>query len=418
MTMPDPGGALTISIHRSTAAVRIASTRPLGATRVFIGKPVAEVAARLPLLYSICATAQATACVRASEQLLGLTPAPAVSVRRRLLLLAETAKEHLWRLLLDWPRALTPVTGGPAVDEAALATALRAYLTLRRAMTDADSLQPGARALTAFPSSAQAPLETLLGVARQRVFGEPPGEWLRLAASIGGLARWAQKGKTGPASLVYIISRSNLADLGRNPVPAFDLRPDDGVLDEIRDALAAANADAFVGRPSIGGRAHETTPLAREVSRHGLVAELVVRHGNGLLPRLGALLMELARTLAVLETALDARTSNDFQAAWDTATTSPLVSGSASAAVAFADAARGLLVHRLEGEDDRVRGYRILAPTEWNFHPDGVVVQGLAAIARDLPSSADEASLRDRAVLYVTAVDPCVPYRLVIDSRG
>jgi coenzyme F420-reducing hydrogenase alpha subunit len=75
-------------------------------------------------------------------------------------------------------------------------------------------------------------------------------------------------------------------------------------------------------------------------------------------------------------------------------------------------------VHRLEGEDDRVRGYRILAPTEWNFHPDGVVVQGLAAIARDLPSSADEASLRDRAVLYVTAVDPCVPYRLVIDSRG
>ncbi len=68
----------------------------------------------LPLLYSICGTAQAQAAVTACEQALGL-PGDALqrSARERLVWL-ETAKEHLWRVLLDWPGfiGLPPAAAG------------------------------------------------------------------------------------------------------------------------------------------------------------------------------------------------------------------------------------------------------------------------------------------------------------------
>ena len=51
----------------------------------------------------------------------------------------------------------------------------------------------------------------------------------------------------------------------------------------------------------------------------------------------------------------------------------------------------------------------VFAPTEWNFHPRGVVALGLAA----LPAS-DAETLEQQAGLLVTAVDPCVEYHVTI----
>ncbi len=414
--MPDPGGELGIAIHRSSGEVRIGSSRPLAATQVFVGKPVDLVARRLPLLYSVCATAQAVACVQASERLLGICPPASVSIQRALLMLAETAKEHLWRLLLDWPRALAPLAAAPPADEIALGTALRAYLTLRRRLSAAgDPLRPGARSPLPAVDSIEPPIAALIETAQQRVFGTQASAWLRQTTDADALLRWAAQGETGPAHLVRVIRRDELAELGRNPVAMLDPSADAGQSATIRDALAATDADAFVAHPTIHGQPRETTPLAREMARQGAVAELAARHGNGLLPRLGALLVELARALAALQTAASgaADSLSPTRSAIAAAPTDQ-----AGAAIGVADAARGLLVHRLAGTRERVVGYRILAPTEWNFHPRGVVAQGLAAIAGDLPSRSADALLRHRAALYVTAVDPCVAYRLEIGGAG
>jgi hypothetical protein len=78
---------------------------------------------------------------------------------------------------------------------------------------------------------------------------------------------------------------------------------------------------------------------------------------------------------------------------------------------ALAEAARGALLHRVEVADGLVQRYQILAPTEWNFHPDGVVAQGLERIAR---SGVGGTELERLARLYITAVDPCVEYRLSV----
>ena len=68
-----------------------------------------------------------------------------------------------------------------------------------------------------------------------------------------------------------------------------------------------------------------------------------------------------------------------------------------------------LVVHGVVVEGDRVADYRILAPTEWNFHPAGRVAQALAGL-----DGSDDNGLRERAGLLIEAVDPCVGYELVV----
>ena len=77
--------------------------------------------------------------------------------------------------------------------------------------------------------------------------------------------------------------------------------------------------------------------------------------------------------------------------------------------LAQVQAARGLLVHRVAIQAGRVADYRILAPTEWNFHPQGAAALGLATLP-----DADDETLQRIGGLFVTALDPCVAYDLRI----
>jgi Ni,Fe-hydrogenase I large subunit len=56
-----------------------------------------------------------------------------------------------------------------------------------------------------------------------------------------------------------------------------------------------------------------------------------------------------------------------------------------------------------------VRRYRIVAPTEWNFHPRGALAAGLAGVA-----AAGEDELRRLVHLAVESLDPCVAYRVEV----
>lgn len=70
----------------------------------------------------------------------------------------------------------------------------------------------------------------------------------------------------------------------------------------------------------------------------------------------------------------------------------------------WCEMARGLLVHwvRLDAQEHIV-DYRVLAPTEWNFHPAGAAAQALA-------DAADESGPRLRAI--ASAYDPCIELRV------
>ena len=74
---------------------------------------------------------------------------------------------------------------------------------------------------------------------------------------------------------------------------------------------------------------------------------------------------------------------------------------------ALVETARGLLMHEVVLDGDVVADYLIVAPTEWNFHPQGVLQDRLlGADARDRDA------LRQQVARLVTTLDPCVPWEL------
>jgi len=84
----------------------------------------------------------------------------------------------------------------------------------------------------------------------------------------------------------------------------------------------------------------------------------------------------------------------------------PLLSSGALAlgegsALAWCEMARGLLVHWLQVDaSGKVVDYRVLAPTEWNFHPQGALAQALAKVPSD-----DVRSARCLAAAFDACVD-------------
>ena len=99
-------GKLTLVVIRdgySVSATEIRSTRPMAA-QILKGKTPAQVLQIVPLLFSVCGRAQgaaASAALQAAQQ--GGLAATAAMER---MIRCEAMQEHLWRVMLDWPKLL------------------------------------------------------------------------------------------------------------------------------------------------------------------------------------------------------------------------------------------------------------------------------------------------------------------------
>ena len=71
------------------------------------------------------------------------------------------------------------------------------------------------------------------------------------------------------------------------------------------------------------------------------------------------------------------------------------------------ETARGLLMHEIVLDGDTVAEYFIVAPTEWNFHPQGPLAGWLGGA-----EGKDREALRARVALAVATLDPCVRWEL------
>ncbi|NCA69555.1 MAG: Ni,Fe-hydrogenase I large subunit [Sphingobacteriia bacterium] len=390
--MSDLAGGLDIRLETASDGhvCRIDSTRPVHAAAVFKGRTLEQTASRLPLLYSVCARAQSAAAAAALEQASGLTPSPGARLGREAAILTETIREHLWRILLDWPLLLDEP---PA--RATMATVLGLTNRILKQLDPVEDLfQPGSGRQTGIPPLARQ-LATELGACLDRhVFGMPALAWLERMTDVAVLIDWSRAGETGAARLLRSVLDAGEAALGRADVAE---------LPEIADAaliarLSSESASEFIARPTWEGQPRETSPFTRALDTR-LVRALVDAHGRGLLARLAAQLHEVASALSAL---LGAPVPDQAPPSLG-----PRAGVGAGVGLGRARAARGLLVHYVRLEQGRVDEYRILAPTEWNFHPLGVVAQGLAALP---PGS--EPERRRRAELLITAIDPCVAFKL------
>jgi coenzyme F420-reducing hydrogenase alpha subunit len=390
-------GGLIIELAREGGQVRgvtIRSTRPVQAARVFEAKTPDAVLQLLPLFYSICAVAQTQAAQTACERALGITPERGVRLARELLVCLETAREHLWRILIDWPAF---------VDEdsqAALAAPLTKLLPDARNALFVDGRAFGLEVkLHAADWALRDLAGTLDALLERTVFGCPAREWLAIADK-PGLDAWSRNSGSIAARVLRRVRDNGWEGIGAI-APAFLPPLPDA---ELAARLASPDADAFIARPDWRGVPRETTPLARQQDIP-LIRSLLASGGAGLLARLAALLTELAGIPECVR-ALAGAIFTDGRGESDTGP------GGAQPGVGLAqvEAARGRLVHRVELERGGVRRYQILAPTEWNFHPDGAAAQALMR----LPAR-DPAVLRRLAAMLINAVDPCVGYDLRVD---
>lgn len=380
-------GRLNIQLRTTKGAadtVSIESTRPVFASRVLHGKSVAESQQIIPLLFNICANAQACAGVRACEQALGVKVAAQTERLRDELVNMETLREHLWRILLDWPA----FTGGEADKQgmAEMVTIQRDYL---------QALCPNGNVFQFGGTDCQPDIAALEGVfgrfvalLQQKIFNQPPGEWLLLAGQ-QDFANWVAASKTVAGELIDQIMCAGWSDAGACEFEALPQLTEE----QLHQAMQDVNS---VKQPQWSGRCRETSSLTRVGSP--LLNALQQVYGNGLLVRLVARLTEIARLAERLLPNV-AEAADDYQNS---------AFRQANPGIGQAAAARGQLVHRVELNGDIIGNYQILAPTEWNFHPKGVVVQALSSL------KGDPESVEKQARLLINAIDPCVGYELSI----
>ncbi len=381
-------GRLDIRIRMADGQVRavgIQSSRPVLAAAVFHGRRIEECQDMLPLLYSVCGNAQACAGARACERALGLPVRPAVERSRELLLRMETVREHLWRVLLDWP-AFAGVAGapGPMSEAAGLQREYRQALC-----ADADPFRVGAPDSASGGGELDGLLDRLQGLLRREVFAMPAAQWLELSGE-EALAAWAAGRRTVAAGLIDDLITGGQQGAGACHVAALP-KLDPLQLDR------AMRDNAYLHQPHCFGNCRETGCLAR--AGGALLNRLKRDYGNGLLVRVVARLSELAE--------LAGRLLPDAVEPLDDPSAGRVGEG---IGIGQAAAARGQLVHRVELDGERIAGYRILAPTEWNFHPRGVVARAIGAL------QGGPAQVEAQARLLINAVDPCVGYRLHIDQ--
>jgi coenzyme F420-reducing hydrogenase alpha subunit len=384
-------GRLEIDLYRDAARIRdvsIHSTRPFKAVTLFWGKPVEDVLETLPLLYSVCSTAQAMAAVTACEQAMAIEVSDTQLRARDLLVRAETVREHMFRILLDWPAftgrkssasLMAPMNGLPGC--------------LRKALYPRDDpFQLGGGAVAVNRHELDLCLEDARRFVETQIFALEFEAWKRITDETA-LKAWAARSDSVAAALIQWVMTRGWSDFGRSTITGLPALNND----ELHERMGASGADTFISQPLWRGVSHETTPFTRQ-HNSPLIRALHASHGNGLLPRLVARLHELVTnidTMCGLAAGLE-RDSARVAPGQDT-----------GSGVSQVEAARGRLIHRVEIGNSRVRRYQIVAPTEWNFHPRGLLACSLGG-----RTAADRDTLFKQAMLLVNAIDPCVDYRI------
>lgn len=345
-----------IALHGTQAAViQIASSRPRLARKLMTGATPKAAAERAGLIFSLCGKAQRIAAEMACEAAQGIVPEDAVLAARTQRVIIELAQEHVWQLLVNWPQ-------------------------LR-------SLQPDMQTLLGLRQSAQDPAVfqmNLQALLRDVLLGEDAGQWLR--RDLHGFDDWCAQARTLPARMFGAWSPADDHGIRETALlPPLHQLSAAHCIDLAQQALADED---FCGQPLWQGRPAETGAVAR-LHEHPLLLAWIVARGRGAGARQLARLVELACMPQL------------FHAA-----SMPLARGyglAENVGMSAIETSRGLLIHVVRLADGLVADYRIVAPTEWNFHPAGALGEALAGL-----SPAADVATRAREICQ--SLDPCVAF--------
>ncbi|MDQ1259983.1 MAG: nickel-dependent hydrogenase large subunit [Pseudomonadota bacterium] len=339
------------------AAIPVLGLREPLAERLLHGRAAALAPALLGRLYALCGQAHRI-CAEMALQALQTpeTPIP-MDASQRQALWRETLREHVRRLFLDWPRLLAR----PA---------------------------PEGQALAASPALGQSVLPGDAGLVEwveRQVLGMPWVRWQRACQQnpAQGLLQWAHA-VHNPLTQA-LVQAHRWAGAWQVPLQALHTpQPGAQVLTDLASALRA-DGD-FARQPRLREQCRETGCWTRADDAWLPVPDVWTR--------LAARVWDLAQ-LAQTQGAQRLHAGACALGAGE--------------AIAWCEMARGLLVHWLRVDaQGRVERYGVLAPTEWNFHPQGAAAQVLRGLDAQQPAP----QLAAAVAVLVAAFDPCVDYAL------
>ncbi|KUM27563.1 hydrogenase assembly protein HupF [Mesorhizobium loti] len=349
---------VTVSRAR-TRSVAVKANRPQGLTRMFLDRRPEEAPALAQKLFSLCGFAQSVAARLAVLEAADLTMNDEDRMGACAGLLAERIFETLRALIVHWP---TPL---PAAVAAAAGANLRGALTASKAIVEEVKAERLDRARVAVTAEQLSVAATALGIPGQ-------GDTLMAGTALAAMLRDVENDRT---------------ITGRSPDP-LTIKDDPEVATRLWDEPGYANL------PYLFGRVAETGAYARFASAGFAGASHLAQR---LLARTGDVHISLSQLTALAWT-------GEFD--WTLlASSGPTPGAGGYGAV---ECARGRLYHQAEiGDDGRLSAYRIIAPTEWNFHPAGPFVETLLSS----PLRTDEASVRSVSRL-AALFDPCVAFEV------
>lgn len=361
------------------ARARVRSLRFHQAAGVLEGKTWEQALDSLPMLFSVCGRAQCVAAATALEAALDRRADVQVCGGRDAAVLLESLEEQLWRVLLDLPTLL----GEPPP--------VAAFAALRRRLEEGMGVAGRHRWWNSPRGAGRLGGTGLREVLHSQVYGQEPEQWLAL--SLAQLGSWMDKGETLVARALRQVWQSGMgrSSIGLLPSPKVAC-----LLERLEPAMA--RIDDFASLPQWEGEPAETGALSRRRSQPHVKAVLE-QQGNTVAARLVARLVDLA----MLAGSLQAHDDN----------TRPMAMGVSPApgvGASHVETARGALLHHVTLRGECVERYRIIAPTEWNFHPRGAFVRGLEGWPAAKPEEA-----RAAADWLCHALDPCVPHEVAVN---
>lgn len=334
------------------------STRPDLAAALTRGRKADDLPALLAGVFALCGHAHQLTARHAVAAARG--EVFDVSLAERQTLQAATAREHLLRIAHDWPRQLDGIAIGMATAE------LRGCPLWRVSA-------PLAERLAALPAWLE-----------REWLGMPVADWLGdVAGDPQRAVAWceAQRDTSPVAALLWRHRADALA--AHAPARPLDLL---GAPAATMPLLAERIAERprFCAEPDWHGGPAETGPWMRALEAGASVPD-------------NAWMRLVARLADLLQLAQPTGTRRLAHGA---------IALGRHAAIAWTEMARGLLVHRvqLDATGERVADCRVLAPTEWNFHPRGTLARAL------VPLTGRRALAQARCL--AAAFDPCVECRI------
>lgn len=361
-------GELTVRPGRAMPD-NLRSTRPAWVNSLAPGSQAAQLPMLLGSVFSNCAEAHRICSQWACDAARGKAQQMADLTLALARLHAETLREHLRRMALDWPGRL--ITGSEGS---------RSQLQAMKCLREAPVLP-----------------------------GRPLDEWIK---GLSSLLPWIEQSWLGMSARAWISCWQRNAHEWLN---LWCEESDSWLARLMREVRDAADRDVHCA-PALRVHAceHEMASFARQLqsgettvqqpSWRGISAE------TGCWTRLAESAPSMYRTpwlkmgariAEVAQLSVQGRQANHLRGG--------RITLGKDHGLAWIEMARGVLMHRVELDGERVGHCDVVAPTEWNFHPHG-------AVARTLESQKSTSS--NHIVALMTAYDPCVNYRIETQHCG